>query len=390
VNPGRAQRELGRDDQIRKMIHYSTAIAKMYEAAEDPALWSPSLTEFAKLFGGSAATMVTVDKNNNITQFISGNVDDRFIREYESYYKDISPRLKFFRENSDNYIQFDHMHNSEESLDDDEYYEWIQSFDLKYYLGGRLSDPEAEDSFLAILRNTAQGHVNDSTIAVFRNLRQHLERALQIGRRIERLVQESEAAWTTIDRSPRGVFVLDGDLRVYHSNAEARRILGDSDCLRIVQGRLQATKSTDDIRLQSLIAEAAAAAATRSQLHEISSIVIERPTGSCPLIASAAPSFAPPGTLIVCRPGVVVFVRDPADEFRQSVRRFSRDHNLTPKENLLVESLLSGDSLKHYSKKEAISEETARWHLKNVFQKTGCHRQSELIALVQGTYLPII
>ena len=61
-------------------------------------------------------------------------------------------------------------------------------------------------------------------------------------------------------------------------------------------------------------------------------------------------------------------------------RRFT----LTPAEARLAQCLLAGMSVKQAAKTLGIGYETARKTLKAVFEKTGTHRQSQLVLVLSG------
>jgi DNA-binding CsgD family transcriptional regulator len=56
---------------------------------------------------------------------------------------------------------------------------------------------------------------------------------------------------------------------------------------------------------------------------------------------------------------------------------------LTPAEAAVATQLGSGRALRDVAESLDITVGTARNHLKAIFQKTGAHRQSELVALMQ-------
>jgi DNA-binding CsgD family transcriptional regulator len=59
-------------------------------------------------------------------------------------------------------------------------------------------------------------------------------------------------------------------------------------------------------------------------------------------------------------------------------------YHLTPAEERLATLLAQGESLKEAAEGLGISRNTAATQLKSVFQKTGVHRQSDLVRLVLG------
>jgi DNA-binding CsgD family transcriptional regulator len=68
---------------------------------------------------------------------------------------------------------------------------------------------------------------------------------------------------------------------------------------------------------------------------------------------------------------------------------FFRAHGLTRSESLIANDLLDGKTLAEAAAANNYAIETARSYLKQVFSKTGAHRQSELISLYYASILPI-
>jgi DNA-binding CsgD family transcriptional regulator len=62
---------------------------------------------------------------------------------------------------------------------------------------------------------------------------------------------------------------------------------------------------------------------------------------------------------------------------------------LTPAEARLAAELASGDAVEDAASRLGITKETARNHLKAIFQKTEVHRQSELVALLARLPKPV-
>jgi DNA-binding CsgD family transcriptional regulator len=58
------------------------------------------------------------------------------------------------------------------------------------------------------------------------------------------------------------------------------------------------------------------------------------------------------------------------------------ERGLTPAEAGLTTALARDQTLREYADTAGITTNTARWTLKQVLNKTGCRRQTELVALV--------
>lgn len=61
-----------------------------------------------------------------------------------------------------------------------------------------------------------------------------------------------------------------------------------------------------------------------------------------------------------------------------------KSYHLTPRESLLLRYLVTGYKLKKAATEMKVSYETARWYLKSIFNKTGTHRQTDLIQKISA------
>jgi DNA-binding CsgD family transcriptional regulator len=67
----------------------------------------------------------------------------------------------------------------------------------------------------------------------------------------------------------------------------------------------------------------------------------------------------------------------------QRERRLRDAHGLSPQESRVVLHLVEGGTVTTCAAAMGVAESTVRSHLKSVFAKTGCTRQSQLSALLQ-------
>jgi len=81
---------------------------------------------------------------------------------------------------------------------------------------------------------------------------------------------------------------------------------------------------------------------------------------------------------------VIVTIRRLADEHRQRLKRVAARFGLTPAESRLLDALCGGASLSQASASLGVARTTARTHLQRIFDKSGTHRQAELVGLVFG------
>lgn len=80
-----------------------------------------------------------------------------------------------------------------------------------------------------------------------------------------------------------------------------------------------------------------------------------------------------------------VFIVDPALRPELPVDRIARFYGLTSAEAQLAVALATGQTLSEYTETAALSMNTGRWTLKQVFAKTDTRRQTEVVRLLLRT-----
>jgi len=81
-------------------------------------------------------------------------------------------------------------------------------------------------------------------------------------------------------------------------------------------------------------------------------------------------------------PVAIVTVRDPDIDRRRQEVNLRRHFGLTAAEARLAAEILKGDGRAAAARRGGISAATAKTHLSSIFEKTGTHRQAELIRLL--------
>ncbi len=108
--------------------------------------------------------------------------------------------------------------------------------------------------------------------------------------------------------------------------------------------------------------------------------------------------FASPGVarLVVVTPltigdstmALVLFESENTDHFKLR-EHFFNAYSLTRSESMIAHEILKGRSIAEAAEAKNLSQATVRSYMKQVFAKTGTHRQSELISLYFSSILPV-
>jgi len=148
------------------------------------------------------------------------------------------------------------------------------------------------------------------------------------------------------------------------------------------KGALAGATASETTGIHAFVAGlfASAAHARGVRVHRVA-----RPSGKRSYACFAHP--LPPGSGVQgvrSAPAVIIFIRDPASACAFEPEALERLYDLTTSEAILARSLAQGLTLEDAAANRGISDETARTQLKSLFEKTGCHRQAELVALLVG------
>jgi DNA-binding CsgD family transcriptional regulator len=82
------------------------------------------------------------------------------------------------------------------------------------------------------------------------------------------------------------------------------------------------------------------------------------------------------------QPVAIVTVSDRDRDRQRGETHLRRRYNLTSAEAALAAEILKGDGRKAAAQRCGISDATAKTHLSNIFEKTGTHRQAELVRVL--------
>jgi DNA-binding CsgD family transcriptional regulator len=258
--------------------------------------------------------------------------------------------------------------------------DFLRAADLEHGMGlylGRDGDNDGSLVVMTINRSGRFGCYTDEERALAKALLPHLRNAFALHGRLRRLSAADRAYRATLDRLDQPMILVSAQGNVAFANARAQQLEAEGTCLQRRQGRPAAVHPADDTLLQMALLR-----------------VLSGDTGGEPL---SMPLRTRGGTvsalLTLCPASDPVF--EPwahggvaAALFLRSLqpRRLADDVRaafaFTAAEFRLAGLLLQGFALDEAAARTGISKNTARTQLRGLFEKTGTHRQSELVALL--------
>ena len=203
-----------------------------------------------------------------------------------------------------------------------------------------------------------------------------------------RAVRSAEASFLAmIEAAASGVLLLDEGGRVVHATARARDILDRADGLRLSARGLSAAAPAVQRRIEAMIAGVLGRGAGGLG----GAVAVPRPSGSAPYLLRAAPlprrreddeirALLGPGR----SRAAMLTLADPACAPRPERGALRQAFGLTPAEAEVALRILDGASPRRIAAETGVGVATVRSHLLRVFEKTGVHRQVDLLRLLGG------
>jgi DNA-binding CsgD family transcriptional regulator len=207
----------------------------------------------------------------------------------------------------------------------------------------------------------------------------HIERALQVQHRIGALANEREVALDVIAGLGVGVIIVATSGRLLFANCVAERALQDGRVLSIRKGQLRSRDPRQQQTLERMIGEAAQTSAgqglgtggvLRLSINGRALNLLVSP------LRSATMGY---GTGV---PAAVLVFSDPDQPSDVSEETLGAAFQLTKAQARLLAAILRGQNLREYAASAGISINTAKTLMQQIFEKTGCGRQTDLIRMI--------
>ncbi|MCW3798060.1 hypothetical protein OMW55_09620 [Sphingomonas sp. BN140010] len=249
------------------------------------------------------------------------------------------------------------------------YEEALRPHGHRYTLGAVLDRSARQVSTIALTRPKGSGDFDGRDAATLDRLLPHLARAYALRRQFGAERTRNEHALGSFQQAGRATIVLSKTARILLLNAAARHLLAECDGLDERCGRLVLADRRSREAFQGKLGQVG----TDGSSSAPRSLAIARPSGRAAYAASLAPLASSRGGV-----AVVLTVLDRAVMPTPTQERLHQLYGLTPSEAHLARQLCEHD-LKQAADELCITLNTAKSHLKSIFDKVGVHRQAALV-----------
>ncbi len=223
-----------------------------------------------------------------------------------------------------------------------------------------------EDTFVCLLRDPSLPAFGERSISEFALFARHLHDAATLARRAS--VSARAQTEDSFDCMINPVFVLRPDGRILRANTIARRMLDVGDLVRDRDGRLSVISQTP---LNLLIRTALTGSAQTFRVTRSGASALHAVVSTAPDAWSGGVTDA-----------VVLVLGNPGNPPLPSEGLLQDQFSLTQAEARFARRFVLSKSLPAAAEELGISRETARRHIKAVFEKTETHSQVELTHLL--------
>jgi DNA-binding CsgD family transcriptional regulator len=360
-------------------------IGATYDAALEPQQLPHVLSRLARLCGGIWTPMAVIPLGQGSALTVqNADVDPGFLAFFHQNYTtpDRNPSIPRIMAAPRGTFVLREQHYSDAAWERlDIYNDVYRPIEGYASLGAPLLKTEHHFVPLGMVRAKSRGSYEARELKLLERAIPHLQRTMQILLRLGALEARQAAGEALWDLLPFGVFMLDDAGRILWVNRAGEAIAAANDGLATRGGFLLAATADESATLSRLIGEAALTA-TGQGLAAGGALSLRRPSLRRPLAVLVAPFRVAPSAMLARQPAVAVLVSDPEETPQPAPELLAQLYGLTAREAELVTLLLDGLDLRDAAERLALSMNTVRTHLREVFHKTGTHRQSELVALV--------
>ncbi|WP_433754390.1 helix-turn-helix transcriptional regulator [Nocardia sp. CA-135398] len=241
-------------------------------------------------------------------------------------------------------------------------------------------------SWIGVYPDLGRDLDRSAATSTMRLLLPHLRHALNVQSCLTEARNEHAMAIAVLDAHRHGLVIVSSCGEISYANPAALTILESRDGLGIGRrGHLESSDARTAVGMRAMI---------DSAVREFGPYVggralVPRRSGRSSYALLVLPLDPEVGCPEECPSAALVVIVDPDHEIPGGPKALRQLYGLTGAETRVAAAALRGEGLRSIAEELAVSANTVRTHLQHVFEKTGTHRQAELVrvltAVLSGT-----
>jgi DNA-binding NarL/FixJ family response regulator len=206
----------------------------------------------------------------------------------------------------------------------------------------------------------------------------HIQRGLDLEKRIAMLKLERDSAAGALDSLNRGMIMTNAKAQILSMNHSAEALIAEKDGLTVRSSVLTTSRPADTSALHELIRQAC-----QGNGHSAVGVMsLPRPSFKKAFLVRVQALTTDSPRNGDQQPVAGIFISDPEQHARVDQEALRRLYGFTRSEAAVVSLLVQGKSLEDAADELCVSFNTVRTHLQRIFQKTETNRQGQLLSLL--------
>lgn len=360
------------------MTTQAELIGRIYDAGAEPALWQDVMLRLVRKTG--ARSGIFYDHHNATGQSrilgMEGFEPDALDR-YERYYGALDPWHKAGLSWPVGSVAQTPSLISDSELRRTEFYQdHLRPQKLFYAMGGPVERSRSHMAVFGIQGGYENGFFSPEIQALVTSLAPHFRHAYRMQEALDTVRREGMAFEAALHLLQQPVLVVDGEARLFFANAAAETLLREATLLRLAAGRIRAAHRGDVAALARALHPVPPASGHQGSGHQ-GSVVLRRAGDRARAIVRIMPLRSPNRAEWSGR--IALMVELPP--MPRGLDTWAAAFHLSPAETRLWAALTAGRRLTDIAAESGVSVNTLRVQLRTLFQKTGVHRQTDLLRL---------
>lgn len=347
-----------------------TLVARFFEAAVIPELWSGALQNISNVFGAEGAALISL--SNSSPDLVCSEGVSELMARFMSFPSSYNERARRGLKQGPWDVQ------SEGSLfelrETDRlplYGELLRPLGFQWFAGAALRISHNDKVLLSIERKTNQGMFEPAELAGLRRVLPNLRAAASLA--VQLAASRHATALDAFNSMNVPAFLIDCRGVVLQANEKAQART-DSD-LKITFGRLRGRDPDQTSAMADYVSAALQALETPRP-----GLALRR-SGAPPILLHIRP-LAGQAADIFAKARAIVTIADPTETRLPSAAELKSAFDLSVTEARVARAIAAGIDLARIASDHGTSIDTVRGQLKSVFNKTGVSRQAELASLL--------
>ncbi len=364
----------------------SAIISDVYDCALDPSQWSATLDQLNLMFGSAFAAIFLAQNDPFLPLAYFHSSWDQ--HELQRLVYEFAPGIPGVVETLTGPIgqPVSLLNRLDESgmsthLQSRFFREWVQPQGLHDACLTKVCQTSNRSGMFQLIGKPHWDACRSGVERLIELLLPHLRRAIMIADLLDQSHLKLEAYQSTINLMAAPIILLDANRKICHANPAAQRFLESGSMLRELNGRLTIAEIATRRAFEASLA--LSSAGDRAIGTQGIGIPLHA-EGGYPAVCYLLPINTSTGRQAHGNASVALFISTQAHAVPTPAPVLATLFGLTSAESHLASEMRSGESVDQIANRIGISPNTAKTHLKRIYEKTSTQRRGELIALVRN------